>query len=479
MAFKPREEGSRPPLPTPKPAQLPAEKLASAKSPSAPSPAARPTERLVSLDAYRGLTMLLMASNGFGIERLVTRTHPEILSRFGETWYGKAWKWCWETAAYQLHHVEWIGCTAWDLIQPSFMFMVGVAIPYSHAHRTARGDSWGKQLGHAAIRSLVLILLGIFLRSTGRSMTYFTFEDVLTQIGLGYFFVFLLARTPFWAQLVAVLAILGGSWFFFFHHPLPGPEGTPVTRHLVERGVKPAEWNQFTGLGIRGHADLAAHWNKHTNAAAAADRKFLNFFPRSSEYWVNGGGYQTLNFVPSMATMIFGLMAGQLLRGPRSARQKLLWLLVAGGICFVAAMGVDTTIWPLKVKNVAYSLVPIVKRIWTPSWAVFAAGWTFWFLAFFYWLIDMRGFRRLAFPLAIVGMNSIAVYCIAELMEGWLASMLHIHLSTVDHSAHTKLVPLIFGERTVYTPIIHQAAVLLLIWLICLWMYRRKIFVRI
>ena len=83
---------------------------------------------------------------------------------------------------------------------------------------------------HAAVRSLILIALGIFLRSTHSSMTHFTFEDVLTQIGLGYIFVFILLRAPFVAQMMAVLVILGGYWFFFFHYPLPPPEGNLVTR---------------------------------------------------------------------------------------------------------------------------------------------------------------------------------------------------------------------------------------------------------
>ena len=507
MAFKQPDDKGRPPVPAPaaptpaKPVAPPVQKVA--KSVARPK---GPPERLVSLDAYRGLTMLLMASGGLGIGRLVNRD-PDFVHRYDASWFGKPWAMFWQTAATQLEHVTWTGCTVWDLIQPSFMFMVGVAMPYSYASRAARGDSWARQFSHALIRSLVLILLGIFLRSTNSGMTNFTFEDVLTQIGLGYLFVFLLLSAPFWAQLVALAAILGGSWFFFFHQPLPPPQGNLVTRYMVEkRHLKPEEWNQFTGL--------AAHWNKHTNAAAEADRKFLNLFPRPEEpwegkkFWINGGGYQTLNFVPSMATILLGVMAGQLLRSLRTPRRKLETLIAAGAVCFVASMLIDTTIWPFHFDKLTYSLCPIVKRIWTPSWVVFSAGWTFWFLAVFYWIVDMRGHRRLAFPLAIVGMNSIAVYCIADLMEGWLASMLKIHLTAFDAALHTPVVkPAVdFIVRILAKMHIHLAAletvaneglakllydttaaavvwrhcaVLLLIWLICLWMYRRRIFVRI
>jgi predicted acyltransferase len=472
MAFKQPDDKGRPtaPAPSSKPAAPPAEK--SSKNIARPKIV---SERLGSLDAYRGLTMLLMASGGLAIGRLVERT-PDFLHKYDGKWFGKPWAMFWQTAATQLEHVAWTGCTAWDLIQPSFMFMVGVAMPFSYASRAARGDSWARQFSHALIRSLILILLGIFLRSTHSGMTNFTFEDVLTQIGLGYIFVFLLLSTPFWAQLLAVIAILGGSWFLFFHQPLPPPEGN-LTRYMTEkRHLKPEEWNQFTGL--------AAHWNKHTNAAAEADRKFLNLFPRPEEpfegkkFWINGGGYQTLNFVPSIATMLLGVMAGQLLRSVRTPRRKLEMLIGAGVICFVASMAIDTTIWPFHFDKLTYSLCPIVKRIWTPSWVVFSAGWTFWFLAVFYWIVDMRGHRRLAFPLVIVGMNSIAVYCMAELIEGWLAGMLRIHLAAVDAVAHTSLVNVFYGGDSSAT-VWRACAVLFLIWLICLWLYRRRIFIRI
>jgi predicted acyltransferase len=476
MAFKQPDDksrqagpGSAAPPPS-KPAAPPVEKPA--KNVARPKGA---PERLVSLDAYRGLTMLLMASGGLEIGRLVKRD-PDFLHRFDASWFGKPWTMFWQTAATQLEHVTWTGCTVWDLIQPSFMFMVGVAMPYSFASRTARGDSWGKQFGHAVVRSLVLILLGIFLRSTHSGMTNFTFEDVLTQIGLGYLFVFLLLSAPFVAQLVALAAILGGYWFLFFHQPLPPPQGNLVRYMTERRNMKPEEWNQFTGL--------AAHWNKHTNAAAEFDRKFLNVFPRPEEpwegkkFWINGGGYQTLNFVPSMATMLLGVMAGQLLRSVRTPRRKLELLIGAGVLCFIASMAIDTTIWPFHFDKLTYSFCPIVKRIWTPSWAVFSAGWTFWFLAVFYWIVDMRGHRRLVFPLAIVGMNSIAVYCMAELIDGWLARTLRIHLNAFDAGAHTSLAHW-FSTETAPAAVRQACAVLFLIWLITLWMYRRRIFIRI
>ena len=312
MAFKQSEDKARQPddktkpsPPAAKPASSPVDKSAKADKSVKNVPRIKiVSERLASLDAYRGLTMLLLASGGFEIAKLVGLDKP-FVHRFDGNWFGKPWTLLWETAAAQLQHVAWTGCTVWDLIQPSFMFMVGVAMPFSYAVRAARGDSWSRQFVHALFRSITLILLGIFLRSRHSPMTNFTFEDVLTQIGLGYLFVYLLLGVPFWGQLLALAAILGGYWFFFFHYPLPPPEGNLVTRYLTEvMGRTPDTWNQFSGL--------AAHWNKYTNAAAHVDRTFLNFFPRPGEFWegkkfwVNREGYQTLNFVPSLATATSG-----------------------------------------------------------------------------------------------------------------------------------------------------------------------------
>src|SRR5688572_19402885 len=130
-----------------------------------PPEAATPTNRLVSLDAYRGFVMLAMASGGLGLAR-VARQFPD--SRL------------WDNIAYQVDHAAWRGCSFWDLIQPSFMFIVGVAMPFSYARRIQQGQSWPKMFLHAIVRSLILIALGIFLRSTGTKGTNFTFEDVLT-----------------------------------------------------------------------------------------------------------------------------------------------------------------------------------------------------------------------------------------------------------------------------------------------------------
>lgn len=386
--------------------------------------------RVTSIDAYRGFVMILMASGGFGIAQ-VARHYQD--SAF------------WQFLARQTEHVPWVGCSLWDLIQPSFMFLVGVALPFSIANRRARGQSFAAMFGHAVWRALVLTFLGIFLRSVGRKMTYFTFEDVLTQIGLGYIFLFLLGWTTVRVQAIVAGLILIGYWLAFALYPLP-PSGFDWSQVGV-----PGDWPHHpTGF--------AAHWDKNTNLAAAFDRWFLNLFPREQPFLYNGGGYQTLNFIPSLATMIFGLMTGQLLRStqPNEVKTKVLFGAGVAGLVIGWLLG-----WA--------GICPVVKRIWTPSWAIYAAGWTCILMGLFYWLIDVRGWRKWAFPFVVVGMNSITMYCMANLTRGFFTDSLRTHFG--------QAVFRLFGEP--FEGMMRSVLVLLIWWLILLWMYRRRIFLRI
>jgi heparan-alpha-glucosaminide N-acetyltransferase len=387
-------------------------------------------KRLTSLDVFRGFTMLFMASD---IMRI-----PEVAHAFANHAFA-------QMAAAMLTHPEWVGCSPWDLIQPSFMFMVGVALPFSIANRQAKGQPFAAMFSHSLYRALMFILLGIFLRSQARSQTYFTFEDVLTQIGLGYTFLFLLAWTRPKVQWTSAVIILVGYWAAFAVYPLP-----PFGFDTAMVGV-PQDWpHQLTGF--------AAHWNKNTNVAGAVDQWFLNLFPREKPFTYNGGGYQTLNFIPSLAAMILGLLAGELLRSDRAGNEKFR-LLVAYGVLGVVAGTL------LHVMGVC----PLVKRIWTPSWTTFSTGWALLFLAGFYYLIDLKGYRRWAFPWLVIGMNSMTMYVLVHVATAYLISSLYTHLGQRTFK--------VIGEE--FEPIMVGAVALLILWFILYWMYRRKIFLRI
>jgi heparan-alpha-glucosaminide N-acetyltransferase len=398
------------------------------------TPATKPLPpRLVSLDAYRGLTMLAMASGGLGLYRVAEK----MKESGNESTF-------WNVVGYQFEHVEWVGCAAWDLIQPSFMFMVGVAMAYSCASRAAHGQTWGQMFRHALVRSFVLVALGVFLRSDGRDQTYFTFEDVLSQIGLGYTFLFLLWNRPTWVQFLAAFGILAGYWALFYFYPLP-----PADFDYASVGVPP-DWPHLQGV--------AAHWDKNTNPAHYFDVWFLNLFPREKPFEFNGGGYLTLSFIPSLATMIFGLLSGELLRNSWSNGKKLLVLIAAGLLGLAAGWGLQEA-----------GLCPIVKRIWTPSWTLFSTGWTCLILAAFFGLVDMLGFRKWTFPLVVVGMNSITMYVLAELSKGWFYETIKTHFGTSLFS--------FAGEA--YEPFFAQLWILFAMWLFLYWLYRQRVFIRI
>jgi len=386
--------------------------------------------RLSSLDAYRGLVMFLMMAEVLHLRR-VSNALPD--SGF------------WRFLAWHQSHVEWIGCSLHDLIQPSFSFLVGAALPYSLAARQKLGQTKGQMVRHAAQRALILIFLGIFLRSVNRPLTYFTFEDTLTQIGLGYVFLFLLGWQSVRVQWLALGVILVGYWLAFALHPLP-----PADFNLAYVGVQPDWPHWLTGF--------ATHWNKNTNFASWFDYWFLNLFPREKPFVFNGGGYLTLSFIPTLSTMILGLLAGGVLRSERPAWDKVKWLVAAGLIGLASG-------WLLGWLGIC----PVVKRIWTPSWVLFSGGWCFLLLAAFYAVVDVQGYKRWAFPLLVIGMNSIAAYCIAELWGGFMTGALKRHFGQNTFK--------VFGEA--YEPFLLGVGVLVIYWLMLFWMYRKKIFVLI
>jgi predicted acyltransferase len=395
---------------------------------TAPPSQSKP-ERLVSLDAFRGTIMLLMASAGLGVSQ-IAKHFPDSPA--------------WRFFGYQCEHVPWAGCSLWDLIQPAFMFMVGVALPFSIANRHARGQSFGAMLGHAVWRGILLVLLAVFLTSAWSEQTEWVFTNVLAQIGLGYPLLFLIAFTRTRTTWLIAGGLLFAYWLAFALYPLP-PDGFDWSAVGV-----PSDWHHLGGF--------ASHWEKNANFAAGFDVWLLNLFPRTDTFVFNRGGYQTLNFIPSLATMIFGLCAGRLLRSETPLPSKLKRLLTAGiaGVLLGYLIGLS-------------GLCPIVKRIWTPSWAIFSAGWVSLMLAGFVAVIDWRGWKRWAFPMVVVGLNPITLYCLWQLSGSFIRGRLRTHFGQGVFAS--------FGE--VWAPALERGSVLLVLWLIVWWMYRRKIFLRI
>ncbi len=304
--------------------------------------------RLVSLDAYRGFIMLLLVSGGFGLSSL--KAVP-------------GWAWL----AAQVDHAAWEGCTFWDLIQPAFTFMVGVAMPFSLARRAAQGATRMQMFRHVAYRAFILVVLSNIFSNwdAGPGPLRLQFINVLCQIAFGYLLCFFILRLRFAGQVAAALAMLAGYWALFA--AFPGPLGP---------------------------------WSQTGNIGAVVDLHILGY-----NY---SGYYTTINFIGNAVTILFGCWTGLLLRTGKSHATKLR-ILVA---CAAAAIALGLAFEPLN---------PMIKRLWTASFTFYSAGWVILMLVAFYWVMEIRQKVRWAFPFLVLGTNSIFVYSLGQIGIGdWL-----------------------------------------------------------
>ncbi|MGB6041878.1 MAG: DUF5009 domain-containing protein, partial [Pirellulales bacterium] len=395
-------------------------------SPS-PSPPASASQRLLSLDTYRGAVMFFLAAGS------VALTPALLKGIFPDSEFWKFLSTQWSHADWRSSTVTWTGFRVWDMIQPAFMFMVGVSMPFSYGKRQELGQSYWRMLGHAVYRAIFLVLLGVFLRSLRSSHTYWTFEDVVTQIGLGYVFLFLLWNRSWRTQAVCAAVILIGYWYLWKF------------------------WPNIAGL-IGVERTAVAGWPRADDPGQALDVWLLNqeIFPRTDPF-INHD-YYTLNFVPSLVTMIFGLMAGHLLRGPQSAKRQLSMLLMTGVAGVLLGLAADRL-----------GICPIIKKIWTPSWTLYSGGLCLIILAWFYWTIDVLGFRKWTLPFVVFGVNSVAIYILTWTWSNWLPGNLSKHLNPT----------LLAWAPDPWKRLIVSLLAFAILWSIFYWMYRRKIFLRI
>ena len=306
---------------------------------------ALPAGRLLSLDAFRGIVMLLLVSNGFGLAALAA--YP-----------GLRW------IAAQVEHAEWTGITCWDLIQPAFTFMVGVAMPLAFARRRAAGATSADLLRHVAWRAAALVLLSNLLSNFGEAHLQFQLINVLAQIAFGYVICFLVLELPVGWQAVVAAVLLGGQWLLFT--AFPGPQGP------------------FSQTG---------------NIGQVIDRAVLGY--------TYSGSYVTINFIGNAVVILFGCWTGLLLGAGRSHRASLTTL--AAGAAGAAVAGLALA--PFD---------PVIKRLWTASFTFLGAAAVIAMMMACYWLVEVRGWRRWTFPFVVFGANSIFIYSFWQVLAGWL-----------------------------------------------------------
>jgi predicted acyltransferase len=316
------------------------------------------TERLTSLDAFRGAIMISLISHGFGFSAF--EGHPYL-----------------GFLAHQTEHVPWEGFAYWDLIQPAFMFMVGVAMPFAFAKRISLGDSMGKIYVHAFRRAFNLVLVAAIFTSINRGTPTYTLVNVLPQIAFGYLATLLVLHKSFTVQGVTAVVVLILYTIVWMLYPGNG-DGGP--------------W-------AMGHANMGGDFEKWATGS------------HSSGYWVS------LNAIPSTSQIIAGAMCGKLLASDRSQKEVLKIL----GISAIALM----------VAGFALGFyIPIVKRILTASFALYSTGWAIFLLLAFYWIIDVKGHKRWTFFLIVIGMNSIAAYVLSQLLRGWINKSILVFTSS-------------------------------------------------
>jgi predicted acyltransferase len=388
--------------------------------------------RIASVDAYRGFVMFLMLA-----EVLQICTVSAAIPSSG----------IWALLCYEQTHAAWQGTSLHDLIQPSFYFLVGVGLAASLERRSTVRQSKIRLITHVLSRAATLIILGMALISVHPRRWNWWWVDTLAQIGLAYPLLVVIALRPRMYRGLALAAVLVGYWLWFASFPLPA-----ANFDYVAAGV-PVDW-----LASHRLEGFAAHWQKNSNAAWAFDLWFMNLFPRDVAYTGAVEGLATLNFIPSIGTMILGLFAWDVIRRRDTPPRTVTILATIGAGLLISG-------YLLGLSGVA----PVVKAIWTPSWVLFSGGWCFLILAAFYGIVDGLGQRRLAFPLVVVGMNSLLAYSLSHLYPA-------LAFDSWYHIFGTRVFQ-IFGE--VYQPVLYGATVMLSYWLVLYALYRRRIFVRV
>jgi predicted acyltransferase len=380
--------------------------------------------RLVSLDALRGFDMWWIIGG------------DQLLRSFVKASNRPAWQWIPD----QLTHVPWEGFHFIDLIFPLFLFMIGVAIPFSLAKRLARGDSARRIHAHLFLRVAILIVLGMMVN--GSLLTYDPqqFElsySVLQMLALGYLvasllFIHLRLR---W-QVLATVVMLVGYWALLAFVPGPGHE---IGR--FREGCNAGDWvTEF----------LVGRWRDHQVG------------------WIIG-------ILGHASTAMLGVFAGQMLRAPWGNARKVAALLALGCTCL--ALGYVWSGWfiqHLAARGIGNRFVdwpiwfPIIKNRWTSSFALYAGGWSYLLLALFYLVIDVWKVRRWAFPFIVIGANSIFAYMCWQLGSGVFRSAAGVFLRGLEQ----------YVGPAWYEPIAWAGATAAL-WLLLWYLHRNKTLIRV
>lgn len=356
-------------------------------------------ERMNSIDFFRGFTMFLLMGESTRLYNQFASFDNKFMQFIGT----------------QLSHHEWHGLHFWDLIQPFFMFIVGVSIPLAVANRIKKGDTYRLITLHALRRSFLLLFLGWALYCIEPGKIVFRMQDVLTQLSVTYLVAFLIMRKSVSFQVIFTLIILLLTDLAYRFFPVDGFNQPWVVYHNLGAWVN----NQLEGV--------------------------------SKSPWAS------INAIPTIAHTVWGVLFGKLLMSDKTVAKKIQIMLIAG----------------ITALMIGYSLdyvTPIIKKIATSSFVFASGGWTILALCLCYWLIDVKKLFTVGSKIfIIVGMNCIFIYLFFETGGSNLLSKI---FNPFTRSLFSWCGALSVG-------IINSLAVWVSLWYICYWLYKNKLFIKI
>lgn len=369
-----------------------------------PTPAPAPVKtRMMSIDALRGFDMFWISGGGGLVASLAALLcHPNA----APWWLG-----------YHMEHVEWTGFVAWDLIMPLFLFLSGVSIPFAYSQRLGETHDYKKIYRRMARRFVLLWILGLIAQGNllNDPANLHVFSNTLQSIAVGY----VIAAVAFLhlslrKQIGLCIGLLTAYWAIMMF--VPGPDF-------------PAGWLE-----------------PHQNLALWVDETIMGRFRDGTAYtWILPGfGFG--------ASVLLGSFAGQVLRMKSWTPGRRIAVLCALGVgCLLGGF-----LWSFHF--------PIIKHLWTSSMVLWAAGWSFLLLALFYLVIDVWGFRKLAFPLVVIGANAIVAYMLPHIV-GFDNIVMWVAGITTEPTVGQEFVGSIIAFSMLWIPL----------WI----MYRKKIFVKV
>ena len=324
-----------------------------------------------------------------------------------------------EVVDFLFQHHQWNGLHLWDLIQPAFMLMAGSALYISYHNKLQKGVSWEENFKHVAIRCLKLFILGTAIHCVDKGHLVWELWNVLTQLSFTTLIAYLIIRKSSSFQIAFSVGLLILTEVLYRFTNVPGYDQPFVIGH---------NFGSYVDMLVMGK--------------------------------INPNGWVFINILPTAAHTIWGVVAGRLLITQIPASEKIKKLSIAGVCALAMGFALD---WA--------GITPIIKRIATSSFTLASGGWVLLFMAFLYWLIDVKKINRYAWLFTVVGMNSIFIYMFFETVGyHWFDGFVAIFVKGFTGLA---------GAPEKIQALLSALVTLFLECYLCYWLYKKKIFFKL